>query len=238
MRSIFIALVVINIVVFAVQWFSREPNLTMQPLAARIPVLDGASLQLIEEAGLEAPAQKKLLPQEASNAAVVDKPGNAGPSAMCTMVGPYAQLLHAEYLVEKLHSMEVIAEIRSVEVPAGMNYWVYLAPEISEREALRRLHEVQAKKIDSYLIPNGELANGISLGMFSEKAEASARVQEIRDQGYQPEVREVPSTISEIWVALPISEAEKIDPEIWVNLLQQQSGLEKRQNYCLGVAPG
>lgn len=234
MRSIFIALVVINLVVFAVQWFSREPAPAAHLLAAHIPVLEGNSLQLIDEAGLKVSAQEKPLAADTSNPEMLNKPND---NVMCTMVGPYAQLLQAEYLVERLHSMEVVAEIRSLEVPAGMNYWVYLPPELSEREALMRLHEVQAKKIDSYLIPNGELANGISLGMFSEKPDASARVQEIREQGYRPDMREVPNTISEIWIALSIAEAEKIDPEMWISLLQQQPGLEKRQNYCLGVAP-
>lgn len=235
MRSIFIALIIINLLVFAAQWLLRDsPSLVAAaPLAAQAPSLQGASLQLLSEA--EGAAQKKA-PVVSANR-TPSRPSAVEASSMCTMVGPFIQLLHAEYLIERLQAMEADAEIQAIEVPDGLGYWVYLPPEMSEKEALRRLYELQAKKIDSYIIPNGELTNGISLGIFNDRSAANIRINEIREQGYRAELREVARTISETWVVMPITEAEKIDPEIWIDLLRQQSGLEKRQNYCLGVAP-
>jgi hypothetical protein len=55
----------------------------------------------------------------------------------------------------------------------------------------------QAKNIDSYIIPSGELANGISFGMFNDQSAAQSRLEEIRMQGYQPKLREVERTHSE-----------------------------------------
>lgn len=234
MRLIFTALVVINLGVFIAQWFLRDPPVAAVPQATRALTLQGETLQLLSEAGVA--AQKKA--PAASPSIVRPRPlANDAASAMCTMVGPFIQLLHAEYLEERLQAMEADAEIQSVEVPDGSGYWVYLPPEVSEKEALRRLYELQAKKIDSYIIPNGELTNGISLGIFNERSVAEARINEIRAQGYQAELREVARTISETWVVMPVTEAEKIDAEIWIDLMRQQPGLEKRQNYCLGVAP-
>jgi hypothetical protein len=233
MRSIFIALVIINLVVFGALWFARAPVVS-NPVASvnRAPTPDGERLQLLAEMLGEA----KKVP---TNASVPKPTGDAigASSEMCTMVGPFAQLLHAEYMVERLLAMELDAAIQPVDVPGGVGYWVYLAPEISEKEALRRLYEIQAKKVDSYIIPSGELANGISLGIFNERVAADQRVEELRGKGYEPQVREVARTTSETWVALPSVEAEKIDAEIWVDLLRQQPDLEKRQNFCLGVAP-
>jgi hypothetical protein len=229
MRAIFITLVVINIAVFAGQWFLRT-SVEPSPSIPAAPILSGSSLQLLAETEQQAPAARRAA-EEKVLAASVD------PSGMCSMIGPYGQLLRAEYLVERLHAIGVGSQIRSIEVPDGVGFWVHLPPEISEQEALRRLHEVQAKNIDSYLIPSGELARGISLGMFNERSTAEARIREIREQGYHSEIREVIRTISETWVVLPIAEAEKVDPETWMDALRQQSGLEKRQNYCLGVAP-
>src|SRR5690606_36867118 len=151
-------------------------------------------------------------------------------SAMCTMVGPVIQLWHAEYLQERRHAMEADAKMQSIEVPDGLGYWVNLSPEVSKKEAMRRLSDLQGKEIDSYIIPNGELPNGISLVIFNERSAADARINEIRAQGYQAELREVARTVSETWVVMPITEAEKIDPEIWIDFMRQQSGLEKRQN--------
>lgn len=233
MRSIFIALVVINIVVFGALWFAREPMANVPTVSERrAPLPHGESLQLLSEVL----GETKRVPTNIS----VPKPtaDAAGPaSELCTMVGPFAQLLHAEYMVERLLAMELKAAIQPVDVPGGAGYWVYLSPEISEKEALRRLYEIQAKKIDSYIIPSGELANGISLGIFNERAAADRKVEELRSQGYEPKVREVARTTSETWVALPSSEAEKINAEMWVELLGRYPGLEKRQNFCLGVAP-
>lgn len=234
MRSIFIALVVINLGVFIAQWLLRDTTVAAVPQAARPLTLEGPSLRLLSEADS---ATKKIAPVQSVNAAPSRPLATDAASSMCTMVGPFIQLLHAEYLEERLHAMDADAKVQSIEVPDGLGYWVYLSPEVSEKEALRRLYELQAKKIDSYIIPNGELTNGISLGIFNERSAADAHINEIRAQGYQAELREVARTISETWVVMPITEAEKIDPEIWIDLMRQQSGLEKRQNYCLGVAP-
>lgn len=229
MRSIFIVLVVINILVFGMQLFLPLEK----PMASGKNVtLHGDKLKLLKEDDKSSIASVKSKKQS-------DFPHNSDEdnSSMCTMVGPYAQLLQAEYLVERLGAMEASAKITTVNVSDGVGYWVYLPPEISEKEALRRLYEIQAKNIDSYIIPSGDLTNGISFGMYSEQAAARKRLEDIQASGYEVKVREVGRTHSETWVILPREEAEKIDASVWVDLLNQQQGLEKRQNVCLGVAP-
>lgn len=238
MRSIFFALVIINLVVLAALIVMRSPapsNAAM-PVAERLSPIEGASLQLLHERDRGMAATKQAidtLPVSAPTPVTHE----GGSEVMCTMIGPYVQLLHAEYLVDRLRALDAKAEVRSIEVPDGMGYWVYLAPEKSEQAALRRLYELQAKKIDSYIIPTGELSNGISLGIFTDEAAAAARVKAINEQGYQAQVRDSARTISETWVVMSVTEAEKVDDSLWVDLLRQQSKLEKRQNYCLGVAP-
>lgn len=237
MRSIFFALVIINIFVFAVQWFTRAPDVMKAPPAAAVRASADTSLQLLSESGVGGGADSKKNINEKKSSTALQSVVTTEASSMCTMVGPYAQLLQAEYAVERLGAMDIAAEIKSVEVPEGYSYWVYLSPEISEKEALRRLYEIQAKNIDSYRIPSGELMNGISFGMYNEKILAQARLDEVRALGYEVNLREVARTHAETWIALAPGEAEKIDATVWVDLLNRQQGLEKRQNYCLGVAP-
>ena len=230
MRSIFIALVAVNLVVFAAQWFSLADN----PPAPKIRTHyapQGASLQLLSERSSSGISLGASESQSKVHASGQDEP------AICTLIGPYAQLLHAEYLVERLQAMDVPSRVQSIEVPDGKGYWVYLSPEISEKEALRRLYEIQAKKIDSYIIPSGDLANGISFGMFNDQNLAESKLNDIRSLGYEAKVRQVERTHSETWVTLFPGDAEKIDDNAWVELLNQQPGIEKRQNFCLGVAP-
>ena len=155
----------------------------------------------------------------------------------CELIGPFAELLHAEYLVERLTALEVASSVKQVEIVDGKNYWVYLKPEMSEKEALRRLSEIQqAKAIDSYIIPSGELANGISFGQFVNEADAKVKAEQIRAQGYAAEIKEVPRTHNETWVEVREKVGQKINEEKWLSLLKEEKAIERRQNYCLGVA--
>ena len=155
----------------------------------------------------------------------------------CELIGPFAELLHAEYLVERLTALEVASSVKQIEIVDGKNYWVYLKPEMSEKEALRRLSEIQqAKAIDSYIIPSGELANGISFGQFGSEADAKVKAEQVVAQGYAAEIKEVPKSHNETWVEVREKDGQKINEDKWLSLLKEEKAIERRQNYCLGVA--
>ena len=62
------------------------------------------------------------------------------------------------------------------------------------------------------------------------------RSTEIKQQGYEVHIKMLPKMIQETWVVIDAGFAEKIDEMVWSGLLTQESNLEKRQNFCLGVA--
>ena len=237
MREIFMVLLVANIAFFAHQFFLSDES-THVPIADSSPIAIESGLQLLTEQDRVVLKRAKDTSIAAAEDALAE--GSLGAEArdadLCTMVGPYEQLLHAEYLVERLAALGAKAQITPVEIKEGDAYWVYLQPEMSEKEALRRLYELQKKQIESYIITKGELANGISFGRYADRAEAEIRLGEIKNQGYEALIKTVPKTINETWVVLDAVSAEKIDKNLWVELLANQEGLEKRQNYCLGVA--
>lgn len=158
------------------------------------------------------------------------------PESLCTLVGPFPSLLKAEYFTERITALNVRAMPKEVKMPAGPGYWVYLKPEPSRREALRVLAELQAKGIDSYVIPKGDLENGISLGMFSQKTLADARVEETESLGLVAKIDIVERTYKEIWVVLNKKEALKLSDTSWAGLMEGYDDLERRQNFCLDVA--
>jgi hypothetical protein len=155
---------------------------------------------------------------------------------LCTLVGPFPRLLAAEYFLEKLQSLEVNSEIRSIVVLSEPGYWLYLHPEKSRKDALRRLSELQSRGIDSYVIPDGNLANGISLGMFTDKVHAESMEKSIEEKGYKPKIVDVPREQKELWVFLPEGEASKIGDEKWLKLISAEDLLQKRQNVCTDLA--
>ena len=179
-------------------------------------------------------------PRDRSVASVRIKPTNKSVEApvqpLCTLVGSFKRLLKAEYLVERLAALGLVAEVKNLVVASDSGYWLYLPPEVSRKEALRRLSELQGRGIDSYVIPSGNLANGISLGMFSQQDRAQAMQKQIKKQGYQSQIVNVPREQKEIWVFLPQGEAAKLSDERWLELLSSEDYLQKRQNLCADVA--
>jgi hypothetical protein len=232
MRQIFIFLLIANLVFFVTVYFFDE-SAVQSPVSAIKKALQNVdnNLVLLAEQGVSsvAPAGKKNTGHQ--NVGADNKS-----SELCTMVGPYVQLLHAEYLVEKLAALGVSAQITSVGIKDGDAYWVYLPPEMSEKEALRRLYELQKKNIESYIITKGELTNGISFGRYGDGLEAEEKMKAIKAQGYEAQIKAIPKTINETWVLLEPGADDKISQSTWLDLMSQQQNLEKRQNFCLGVA--
>lgn len=230
MKLIFIVLLVGNLIFFLFQFLGKpDPASTKQPVAEYKNI---GNLQTLNERDAKNKRASKDIkkPESASMAGAVS-------NEKCELVGPFAELLHAEYLVERLTALEVSAAIKQVEIADGKNYWVYLKPEMSEKEALRRLSEIQqSKAIDSYIIPAGELANGISFGQFTDEKEAIAKAEQIKAQGYAAEIKEIPKSHNETWVEVREKPDQKISEEKWSGLLKEEKAIERRQNYCLGVA--
>lgn len=232
MRAIFFVLVMANALLLASYWLvDRDDSPATRPESS-LPA-GAAELTLLSERGEgpEAPAPAPAVSDER-----LAETAELGEGALCTLLGPFSASADAEPLLRRLRSVDVDAEVRDLEVPDGRGYWVYLPPELSHRAALRRLHELQAKDIDSYVIPRGDLANGISFGMFSRPELAQARQQEMRAQGYEAEIREIERTHREIWIILPPGEGRRLGESLWRELLAAAPGLERRQNFCPGVA--
>ncbi|WP_157484968.1 SPOR domain-containing protein [Gilvimarinus polysaccharolyticus] len=238
MRLIFFALLGINVAALILQLTIWQPSVA--GVTARQAVVGGEQLQFWGE------ANNTSVTSVTDTAADRAEPQRSKPvkpvlsvreqDGLCDMVGPYAATQNAKNLVQHLQALDAEAWVQELDVPEGVGYWVHLPPEPSRKEALRRLREVQAKQIDSYMIPRGELANGISFGMFTRKELAEARLKEMREQGYAAEVREITRTHKEVWVVLGAGEGQKIGEKAWVELLESENGIEKQQKYCQGVA--
>lgn len=234
MRAIFILLLAGNLAFFGYHYFFAVND----QAAPQVRVVEvspkGEGLQLLAEQADTSMLQARVKLETKTELPLV---GDEKPDAeFCTMIGPYSQLLQAEYAVERLVALGAVAHITPVEIKEGESYWVFLRPEVSEKEALRRLYELQKKNIESHVITKGELANGISFGRFADYVDAEARSNEIKKQGYEVDIKMLPKTIQETWVVIDAGFAEKIDETVWVDLLTKESTLEKRQNFCLGVA--
>lgn len=240
-------MVLINVAAGGWFWWSAQQSSVSEVGPAKVSIKESGSsavagnypeLVLLEElnaAKLEEMVQAKerlRLEAVAQGQADIATDGQQ----LCTLVGAFAESRKAEYFVEHLRALDIVGSVQQMEVPGESSYWVYLPAEVSKKKALRLLHELQAKKIDSYVIPKGDLANGISLGLFSSEDAALRRQDEVAGHGYSAQVEEVERTYEEVWVVLAAAEAEKADENLWKKLLDKQENLELRQNFCPDVA--
>lgn len=173
-----------------------------------------------------------------SQPAVVDSAPIDSPHIenMCLSVGPFSSLSEANYFVERLAAQGVRSSAKNVLVSTAVGFWLHLPPLTSRKALLRKLEELQRQGIDSYAIPDGELANGISLGMFSEAQRANALKERIAGLGYSPRIAEVPRERRELWVFLQPDEAQKISSQLWENWLSLKEFPKKQQILCSDVA--
>lgn len=224
MRWIVLALLLANIGLYA--WFQTGGRPPLPAVAgSAAPEEAGVPIVLVDEA-----PQGAL--QQAPPQTPAPKPQIGD---LCTLLGPFEEEYLGEDIVQRLQALQVNAALREVEMSGQMRYWVFLAPMDSRREALRKLRELQSAGIDSYVIPKGTLADGISFGIFSEPERAESLAEELRRKGIDVRTREEPQTYLERWVVLPPDGAEPLAEDFWTQLQREYPELDRRQNLCSEV---
>lgn len=187
MRWFFLLLLVLNL--FYYVWHQQQAPLRVkevEPMALYQGAQQGLHL-------LDAADRAKVRPESPS-------PSVAVQGETCLYLGSFQQEEGARQVEQRLMALDIQAQVRSVDAAAGLDYWVYLAPLASRQASLRQLKELQARKIDSYIITQGDLANGISLGIFPRSDSAESVMLRLRDAGYEPLLRELPRAQRSFWV--------------------------------------
>ena len=111
----------------------------------------------------EAPLQ--ILAQGAGWVAV-DKPAGE----RCYTLGPFRDMKALRLLTREIKDYVIEASFRSREEQEQSMFRVYLKPVGSKKEARALIKQLDSKKIrDHFIIIEGPLKNGISLGYFSDK---------------------------------------------------------------------
>jgi hypothetical protein len=160
---------------------------------------------------------------------IVDQP-------VCWLVGPFKEVVSGRQAIGRAEALGHALRLTSLAVPGRPDYWVHLAPQVSRRTAIKLLRELQAKKIDSFLITKGELENGISLGFFTRQDLAEKVYRERVGQGYDAIIKEVPRTLTQIWTVYDTSEQGVFTDELWGKIREGNDDLERRKNYCDKIA--
>jgi cell division septation protein DedD len=220
MRWMFLWLVVLNL--FYYVWHQQQVPLRVTEIAP----LDMAQsskrdIRLLSESS--APVRRE--------AAVAEEA-----EAVCLFLGSFEQMPEASAVEQRLLSLDIRSQVQSVDAAAGVDYWVYLPPLASRQASLRQLRELQARKIDSYIITQGDLANGISLGIFPRSDSAGSVMQRLREAGYEPLLRELTRAHRSFWVRIAPESRRLADDSLLERLAFDFKGLQHQLMPCEGVA--
>jgi|SRR3990167_2150925 cell division septation protein DedD len=222
MRWFFLLLLVLNL--FYYVWHQQQAPLRVKEVES-FSLYQGArqNIRLVSETDVS------RVPVE-SGAQVVSS------QAVCLYLGSFEQEAEALALEQRLLSLDIQSGVRSIDAAAGVDYWVYLVPLASRQASLRQLKELQARKIDSYIIGQGDLANGISLGIFPRSDSAESVMQRLREAGYEPMLRELSRAHRAYWVRIAPESRRLASDALLESLARDFERLEHQLMPCEGVA--
>jgi len=241
MRNLFLALVLANLGFAAWSaWFApAEPagrpadeGLPELTLVSEVPADLRSSGVVVEQAAtVETPAAEQPpsaaagdvplpandgpvageAPGEESVAAAVEE-GSTAAAARCTSVGPFRELSQAATAAAALRTAGYEPLQRVAEGDIWIGYWVYIPAIASEQEANEILTKMRAEGItDSYVIPNSDSGNLVSLGVFSEISGVSRRREQLRALGFEPEVVDRTRRATVYWIDISLRTDQTLD---------------------------
>lgn len=110
------------------------------------------------------------------------------------------------------------ATLRDDERREVSSTWVFMPPQESRDAANALVREMEAANIeDIYVIPRGDMANAISLGLFSQNETLERRVTQLESRGFTPSVLPRYRTVTASWFDVTTS----TDQPMTVGVLDQ-----------------
>ena len=214
MRWVFMLLIALNLLVY-VQYSQPGPVEVEQ---------SGSSVDEI-----------RLL-SELDDPAGTGQPGESGVEAACGILAGFEQESDALVLRRRLLKLGVEARLGAVDTDAGTDYWVYLPPLVSRQAAERQLKALQASDVDSYIITDGALANGISLGIFSRAEAAEALQRRMVSLDYKVLVRELARTHMSYRLVLNGPAWRQLNRLSMAQVAGDFPSVQMQQKPCAGIA--
>lgn len=226
MRYVFFSLLLANIGFFAWQQF-REPNETDHGAPESRRLESENTVYLLSERGDD--AREEELSQMVNQPLVKldsDQPG-------CLAAGPFEDMFVGQDVVEQLASLDLDPDLRAVDrTTDDSDYRVMIPPASSLQNAFRKLRELKAREIDSYVITRGPDALGISLGVFSTREGAESLAETRRKSGYQVEISEIQRLDREYWIFSSSEPDLEVPSAVWRSVKESHPDLELKRMAC------
>ena len=237
MRNLFLALVLVNLGFAAwAAWFAptqpsgrpADDGLPAVTLVSEVPVDLRSSGVVVDQSGApetaaDAPARSDVAPvpseevvalPPAEQPVVAAESAEASAATRCTSVGPFRELSQAATAAATLRADGYQPSQRVAEGDIWIGYWVYIPAIATESEANETLAKVREEGItDSYVIPNSDSGNLVSLGVFSEISGVTRIRDQVRALGFEPQVVDRTRRATVYWIDISLGLDQTLDFE-------------------------
>lgn len=156
-------------------------------------------------------------------------------AAACLALGVFNTLNEANVFMAELSQQGYQTRLQLQEQTES-EYRVYMPPFNSDAAARQTLASLLENGIDSFIISEGDLAQAISLGVFSQQESAYRLQEQLAAQGYATSILELVRSNTEFWVVVESSSSAELE-DLWQSLLAGRSTLQQSENLCEIVAP-
>ncbi len=127
------------------------------------------------------------------------------PHALCTSVGPFADLPQSSQAQSALRAAGYAPRQRVEEGELWVGYWVSIAGFASREAADAAVRRLMANGVnDVYLMPASEEGHIVSLGVFSDYQRAQNRAEQVRALDFVPRISDRKRTGSVYWIDIDL----------------------------------
>jgi hypothetical protein len=195
MKLIFATLLLLNIGFFAWKhWQSESPPVTER---TEVSIPDGVNqlmlLSEVDTSELRARAPTAVSLKSETHVAT-DQENHSDSeidvqSRVCLSIGPLDSNDDIGRMQKWLEDHGGAIILRVGERRELATYWVYFPPFPNRSAAAEQLRQMKEDGVeDISVIPRGDNANAVSLGVYSRRSSLERRLAQLRDKGYQPSV--------------------------------------------------
>ncbi|HET7561006.1 MAG TPA: SPOR domain-containing protein [Rhodanobacteraceae bacterium] len=120
---------------------------------------------------------------------------------VCHTLGPFTTDVDMRAAMQSLSPHVARIQYHQESVSRSRGFWVYLPAAASREAALNEARQLEAKGIhEYYVVTAGDQQNMISLGLFSDEANAQKRLAELKQAGFAAEAKQRIDTEPAYWV--------------------------------------
>jgi len=223
-RTLFLLLVLANVVFFAWSRYVVPPEAGADPLPLARQI-DPQKLKVVPSGeAAPVPVPVPVPAPAAAPAPVAARPAPAVALVKCIEWGSFT-LADAPRAEKALEPLALGPRLTQRHTEEQARWWVFIPPAPNRAQALRKAAELKAMAVDEYFVMQDEGPNrwAISLGVFRTEDGARARLAALRAQGVR---------------SAQIGERETTVPKVWLQVSNVDGGLLARLKETARAAEG